>query len=71
MLLIQTPLVVLNLEQDGVRLPKQAEQLWEANNCKTINGSETTQDCLSVFCLCMLLSVAKPTPGHMQGHAAV
>jgi hypothetical protein len=41
MLLIQTPLVVLNLEQDGVRLPKQAQQLWEANNCQTINGSET------------------------------
>ena len=31
MLLIQTPLVVLNLEQDGVRLPQPAEQLWEAN----------------------------------------
>lgn len=41
MLLSQTPLAVVNLVRDGVRLPKQAEQLWEANNCQTINGSET------------------------------
>ncbi len=61
MLLIQTPQVVVNLAQNGVRLPKQGEQLWEANKpCSGIalSDDQLSQTVFQHFYVCMLLPVA-------------
>lgn len=65
MLLIQTPQVGVNLAQNGVRLPKQGEQLWEANKpCSGIALSDDqaaqklSQTVFQHFYVCMLLPVA-------------